>query len=794
MKKLFIFSSLIILTIACANAQNTLSGKIVDADHGQAVNGATVVLEGKNRFGTYSRTDGTFSIQNIKEGDYRLKVSYLGYKNYEKDIMIDHDIAIADIVLKNTGLFVKPIEILSTRAGRDAPFSQTTVSKEQLSKINLAEDLPLLLKHQPGIITTSDAGAGVGYTNIWIRGSDITRINVTFNGIPVNDAESAGTFFVDIPDIASSTQSIQIQRGVGTSTNGAGAFGATINLSTNEFHAAPYGETLNTYGSFNTWKHEIKAGSGLLHNHFTIDARLSSVTSDGYIDRASSDLKSFYFSTAYLNKKTAVRFNIFSGKEKTYQAWNGVPEDSLKTHRTYNGLGLMDDGKYYSNQTDNYIQTYYQLFLNQEINDHWNFNVAAFLTRGKGYYEEYKNGEAYSDYGLDDPIIGRDTITSTNLIRDRWLDNYFYGTVFSLNHTGNGLNWNLGGGWNRYDAKHYGNIIWAQYAVDKDYQYYYNTAYKNDFNIYWKGDKAITSRLHGFLDLQYRHIRYNINGFKDNPGLKPHNSYDFFNPKAGINYALNNRDRIYVSYAIANKEPNRDDFEANQKEAPKPEHLGDLEAGYDRDGGFYHLHGNIYYMRYKNQLVLTGKINDVGAYTRTNIAQSYRAGTEITGDVTFARIWTFSANVAFSKNKIKDFTEYIDNWDNGKQTIRHHKESDISFSPDVVSSGSLTVAPVNNLSLSLSGKYVSRLYLNNSSEKSSSLNPYFVNDLQIHYSWKPQWISSIDFHLMVNNLFNVKYLTNGYTYSYYSSGERHTDNTYFPQAGTNFLFGINLAF
>lgn len=798
MKKLtsyvILFCSYLLLSPLFANAQYTLSGEVIDVETHKPVSGATILLQNARNYSAYTDMNGAFSIKNIHTNTYQLKISYLGYEPFIKSITVDKNMELGNISLKNTGLFVKPIEIMSTRAGKDAPFTQTTIAADEISKINLGQDLPILLKQQPNVITTSDAGAGVGYTNIWIRGSDITRINVTFNGIPVNDAESAGAFFVDIPDIASSTGSIQIQRGVGTSTNGAGAFGATINMSTNEFHPKPYGEIMNAYGSFNTWKHEVKAGSGLLNDHFTIDARLSSITSDGYIDRATSDLKSFYFSTAYLNKKTAVRLNIFSGKEKTYQAWDGVPEDSLKTHRTYNDLGLMPNGKYYNNQTDNYIQTYYQLFLNQEINSQWNFNVAAFLTRGKGYYEEYKMDQAYSKYGLPDPVIERDTLSSTNLIRDRWLDNYYYGGVFSLNHTGEGFNWNLGGGANRYDAKHYGNVIWAQYAIDKDYQYYYNTAFKTDFNIYWKADKALTAALHAFLDLQYRYIQYNINGFDDNTDLKPHNTYNFFNPKAGINYTLNEKARLYASYAIANKEPNRDDFEANPQEAPRAEHLGDLEIGYDRNGGIYHLHGNIYYMHYKNQLVLTGKINDVGAYTRTNIPQSYRMGVEVNGDLRFARIWTLSANASFSKNKIKHFSEYIDNWDDGKQIIKQYDETDISFSPSMVGGGSLGATPVKNLSFILLGKYVSRLYLDNASNNERSLDPYFVNDFQVHYQLQPKWISSMDLDLMINNIFNVKYLTNGYTYSYYSSDKLHTDNTYFPQAGTNFLVGIKLSF
>jgi iron complex outermembrane receptor protein len=773
-----------------ANGQYSFSGRVTAGN--VPVEGATLMLQGRRRTGAVSGAGGAFTLRGVPAGDYRLQVSCLGYKTIQKDLSITGSVTDTTIVLEKRGLFIRPVEVLSTRAGKDAPFTQTTLSAADISQKNLGQDLPFLLKDQPSVITTSDAGAGVGYTNIWIRGSDVTRINVTFNGIPVNDAESAGTFWVDIPDIASSTGSIQIQRGVGTSTNGAGAFGATINLSTNTFHAKPYGELMSSFGSFNTWKHEVRAGSGLLNGHFTVDARLSSITSDGYIDRASSDLKSFYLSTAYLSKKSSLRLNVFSGKEKTYQAWDGVPADSLATHRTYNDLGLMPDGKFYTNQTDNYLQTYYQLFWNQEFASNLNFNVAAFLTRGKGYYEEYKAAQPYAAYGLEDPVIGADTLTETDLIRDLWLDNYYYGAIFSVNKTAERWKWTLGGGWDRYEGKHYGDVVWARYGIDKDYRYYYNTADKNDFNVYWKADRQLATGLHAFLDLQYRHIRYNIYGYDDNPSIIQLNTYDFFNPKAGLSYRFDHDNRLYLSYARASKEPNRDDFEAGRGQTPKAEHLGDWELGYDRGGSRYHLHGNLYYMNYRNQLVLTGKINDVGAYTRTNIPRSYRLGLELNGDVSFARIWTFSANAAFSRNRILDFTEYIDDYDNGSQKTVHHGTTDISFSPAVITGAALTAAPLADLSITLRGKYVSRLYLDNSSEKDRSIDPYLVNSLQLQYAWHPAWIHAIRLNLMIHNLFNVKYLTNGYTYSYISGGQTHTENSYFPQEGINFLAGLTV--
>ncbi len=787
---------LLSLTVLQANAQNAFlhfSGQVTDAQTKQPVNGATVTLTSKVPAGSITDEKGRFNIARIPPGEYLLKVSYIGYQPFQQSVFLTADVNDYHVSLENIGLFVQPVEITSLRAGKDAPFAKTELSREILNKENLGQDLPFLLNQLPSVVTTSDAGAGVGYTSIWIRGSDATRINVTINGIPVNDAESAGTYWVDLPDIVSSAGSIQVQRGVGTSTNGAGAFGATINVSTNEFFDKPYASINSSFGSFNTWKNTVSAGSGLLNDHFTIDARLSKISSDGYIDRASSSLESFYVSAAYLNKKTAIRLNVFSGKEKTYQAWNGVPEDSLKTHRTYNGLGLMPDGTYYNNQTDNYEQDYYQFFINHEISSHLNFNAAAFLTRGIGYYEEYKIQEPYSNYNVKDPVFGNDTLSATDLIRRLYLDNYFYGGIFSLNYNSSKLNWNLGGGWNQYDGKHYGKVDWAQNGgFDKNYQWYYNLAHKWDFNIYWKGEMPLTGMLKAFADLQYRHIKYDINGFDANPGLIQRNTYNFFNPKIGLNYALSKDDRLYASYAIGNKEPNRDDFEANQTETPKPETMGDLELGYDHTTGVFSVHANAYYMDYKNQLVLTGKINDVGAYTRSNIPQSYRLGLELSGNVKFARIFSLAANATVSRNKIGHFTEYIDNYDNGKQNAVYHGQTDISFSPALTSGFTLSAAPAKGLEVSLIGKYVSRRYLDNTSNNDRSLSPYFVNNMQVNYIFKPEWVKEIDLSLLVNNIFSVNYLSNGYSYTYIQGGKAYTQNNFFPQAPVNFLLGVSV--
>ncbi|NIG53544.1 TonB-dependent receptor [Chitinophaga sp. Cy-1792] len=777
-------------TAGIVQAQSVVTGTVTNKTNGQPLEGVSVSV---NQHGSLTDNKGHFSIQLKKKGNYKLQASYIGFKPYTVSINADDNTKV-DFSLEETGLFVKQVEISSLRAGKNSPFVNSTLSAEEIKKENLGQDLPILLNQLPAVVTNSDAGTGIGYTNMRVRGSDITRINVTVNGIPINDAESQGTFFVNMPDFASSVSSIELQRGVGTSTNGAGAFGATLNLSTNEYHDKAYGELSNSFGSFNSWKNTVKAGSGLINDHFTIDARLSRISSDGYIDRASSDLKSFYTSAAYISKKTAIRLNIFSGKEKTYQAWYGVPEALLKTDRTYNPAGTEKPGAPYDNQTDNYQQDHYQLFLNQEINSHFNFNVAGHLTRGRGYYEEYKGQQALADYGLQPVHINGATIDTTDLVRQLWLDNYFYGGIFSLNYTAEKFNWSLGGGWNRYEGQHYDKVIWAYTGIDKDYEYNRFPADKNDFNIYWKGQYKITSALQAFADMQYRNVRYNMNGFESAPDYKPHVNYNFFNPKVGLNYFINPANRLFASFAIGHKEPNRTDFESNiGANEPKPEMLRDLEAGYSWSGRKASLQANVYYMNYKNQLVQTGKLNDVGAYVRTNIPKSYRLGVEVQGNVKFNEVFSFSANAALSQNKVLNFSGvyYDANYD--AHTLEFGN-TNISFSPAFVGGYMFTAKPIKNLNIDLLGKYVSRQYMDNTGNKASSLNPYFVSDLRFNYIIPQPLFRELGVQLMLNNIFNNLYEPNGSTYGTYVNGKVQPDNYYYPMAGFNFFFGVNIGF
>lgn len=691
----------------------------------------------------------------------------------------------------NDTLMLENIEVVSIRADNRAPFTKTNIGIAQIEKVNLGQDLPFILNQAPSVVVNSDAGNGVGYTGIRIRGSDASRINVTLNGIPYNDAESQGTFFVDLPDVASSLNSIQIQRGVGTSSNGAGAFGATINLSTNTVNKERYAELNNSIGSFNTFKNTIKIGTGLLGDHFTVDGRVSAISSDGFVDRAKSNLQSFYVSTAYINNNTSLRFNILSGKEKTYQSWYGIPQSYLDSNRTYNPAGTEKPGSPYKNETDNYTQTHYQLFYNRKINDIIKFNMAVFLTRGKGYYEEYRADQSFSDYGLPDYINGTDTITSTDLVRQLWLDNYFYGTIFSVQHNKNKTHLTFGGGVSKYDGKHYNIVTWSQYGFSGNHTYVDLPANKKDVNFYGKILQTLGSGFSGFVDVQGRFINYHIAGFEAHPEIDIKKDYTFFNPKVGISYNKN-KFQAYLSYSIASKEPNRNDFEAGTNQQPKPEILYDLELGAEKTGSPFSYGATLYYMTYKDQLVNTGKINDVGAYTRTNTPESYRLGTELQAAMKFANWVNASGNISFSRNKIKKFSEYVDDYDNGGQIINEYSNTNISYSPDVVGFAGLNFNPVQNGEISFQSKYVSRQFLDNTSNFKRSIDPYLVEDIRLAYTLHKKFFKEVNFILQLNNVFDKMYESNGYTYNYFSGGKLVVENYYFPMAGINFMAAINI--
>ncbi|GAB3572969.1 TonB-dependent receptor [Spirosoma luteolum] len=787
---LFCIAVLLGLSAGSALAQLALSGVVRDADGGGPLPGAAITVEGSFA-GTFADASGAFRLTSLKATPLSLRISLLGYQTQTLTANPAQSSALT-IQLQKAAVAVDEVVVSATRANQKSAIAYTDVTRRDLDKLNLGQDIPQLLNFTPSIVTTSDAGAGVGYTGIRIRGSDATRVNVTLNGIPYNDAESQGTFFVNLPDFASSVSTVQIQRGVGTSTNGAGAFGASLNIQTTKLESKPYAETNLSAGSFGTRKVNVLAGTGLLNNHFVLDARLSSIYSDGYVDRAFSKLKSFYLSGGYYGAKSFVRLNVFSGVEQTYQSWGGVPESLLRTNRTYNVYT-------YDNETDNYQQDNYQLITSHELSRNWRLNLSGFYTKGRGYYEQFRPNDTYSNYGLPNVVIGDSIISRTDIIRRRWLDNDFYGTVFSLDYNGFGkLTANIGGGINEYKGKHYGELIWARVAgaTDIRQRYYDDDATKQDVNVYAKAFYQFTPRLNTFADLQVRRVNYSFLGFNSQlQNTQQEASLTFFNPKAGLTYSIDDQHTVYASVGVGNREPNRDDYtQSTPTSRPKSERLIDYEAGYKLQRDKVALTINGYFMDYKNQLVLSGQLNDVGAYNRINIPTSYRAGIEIESALKLSRTLRWNANLTLSRNKVRNFTEFLDNFDTGSQESRAYTQTDISFSPGVIGGSQLLLTAAKGLEIGLLSKYVGKQYLDNTSSDSRKLNPYFTNDIRLIYTPRIRFAQELAFTLLLNNVLNEQYESNGYTYAYISEGRVTADNGYYPQAGRNFLAGVRLRF
>lgn len=714
------------------------------------------------------------------------------------------------------------VSINALRANETTPIAFKNIEKENIEEHNIIKDIPYVISFSPSIVSTSDAGSGIGYTNFRLRGSDATRINITINGIPINDSESQGVWWVNMPDLASSLENIQIQRGVGTSTNGASAFGGTINLQTNKLREEPYAISNNSFGSFKSLKNNIQFGTGIIHNRFTMDGRISQIKSNGFIDRANSDLKSYFLSASYYGNDESLKLVSFHGKEKTYQAWYGVPLKFLedKLLRTYNPYD-------YENEIDNYSQTHYQLHYNKQISSTSNINIATHYTHGEGYYEQYIGTEnnlhlfyntysvfgddLFSSYGLDNLVIGEDTISTTNLIRRKWLNNDFSGLTYSLNYELDNLNFSLGGASNRYEGQHYGKIIWSEYASNGKYnhQYYWNKSEKIDHNVYTKINYQKISSTNIYLDLQLRSLNYIFEGYDEN-GTPAEQKKEllFFNPKFGVQYNLNKKQIIYASFGIANREPNRNDYiDSEFGLYPKPETLHDYETGYKIVNSNISFSVNGFYMNYKNQLVATGKINNVGAYIRANVKESFRAGLEIEGKAKFSDKLNWISNVSISKNKIKKFTEYVDNWDSGSQEHITHTNTDIAFSPSLIWSSQFNYNLYKNIGIHINSKYVGKQYIDNTSSKERMLDNYLVTNLHVTYNWKNQLFSGTKITVQINNLLNTKYESNAWAYRFVSNNYDPTPYdpyvtrsnelgynmiAYFPQAGRHYMIGINL--
>lgn len=661
--------------------------------------------------------------------------------------------------------------VSGVRVTKQTPIAFNNVSKEEIAKRNLGQDIPILLNYLPSVVTTSDAGNGFGYTGIRVRGSDATRVNVTINGIPYNDAESSGTYFVDLPDFASSLQSIQLQRGVGTSTNGAGAFGASLNMLTDSYVSKASAEFNNSYGSFNSRKNTVKFSTGLLNDHFELAGRISDMHSDGYIDRASSNMQSYYLQGTYICGTTLIKALAFGGKEKTYQAWYGINKATLETNPTYNEAGVYTDMfgqiRFYPNETDNYTQSNFQLHWNERLSNHWHTNLSLHYTKGKGYYESY-----YS-------VPKTDTTPNDDSIARDWLDNNFYGTTFSAKYDDNKTEFIYGGAYNKYEGGHYGNIIWARnpgtsQPEDKVYDNYGN---KQDFNTYAKVNHQLGKHLILFGDVQFRNVGYQADGVADGAISKV---YNFVNPKAGLTYKFSDQHSLYGSFAVANREPTRADFGYG---SPKSEHLNDYELGWRMSTKKAVLNTNLYYMNYKDQLVNTGLLNNMGYEIHSNVPHSYRAGGEIEATLALLSKLSISPNITLSTNKIKDLKE-----DTGNGTVNYGNQN-IAYSPNMIAGTRLNYKPMSNLEFILSHKYVDEQYVSNFNSEETKLKSYSIVDFNAVYELKTKKVfKSIVFTGLVNNVFNTKYVSNAYVDSYSSQVK------YFPQAGINVLGGVNLKF
>jgi iron complex outermembrane receptor protein len=729
---------------------------------------------------------GEYRLENLPLGELRIVIEADEYQPYEASLALDERGADMDLYLKAGVRVVEEVLITAIKATERTATAFTTLGKTEIRKANYGQDLPFLLDQTPSIVVNSDAGAGIGYTGMRIRGTDQTRINVTINGIPLNDPESHGVFWVNMPDFASSVNNIQVQRGVGTSTNGAAAFGASVNIQTTTLNYEPYAEVGLSRGSFNTAKNTLSVGTGLIKERFSFDARLSSITSDGWVDRASSDLRSYFLTGAYYGDKSLLKFNIFSGREQTYQSWWGIPESFLDDP-------VLRRSNYYTyeNEIDNYGQDHYQLFYAYEPSKKFNLNLAGHYTKGAGYFEQYRDGEDLGDYGFSPLFLiqGTDTITNTDLIRRRWLDNDFYGFTYSANYNPlSSLQLTLGGGWNEYRGDHFGEVIWAQYAGPTQIRdrYYDNTARKRDFNSYFKALYQMGSRLTAFVDLQLRTIDYvfgdstlvNPGIDNDQRSIQGNANYVFFNPKFGLTFSLNTKSQLYASWGVSNREPVRNDFiDAFEGQTPEHETLRNLETGYRLNTDRLQFNANFYFMDYTNQLVPNGRLNDVGSALRENVADSYRAGIELVGQGVVNRWLSLGANATFSQNKIRSFEETIYDYDdpNVGIIVNTFANTDIAFSPSVIAGANIVLSPFKNLEVSWLHKYVGRQYLDNTQNVNRSLDPFYVSHLRAQYDWTPEWAKLIRLGLQLNNLLDAQYEPNGYTFSYKAGGEVITE-------------------
>ena len=802
-----IFSSILLFMAITAYGQHVIKGKVLD-QNGNPLVGATVSIQRTASTRT-TIADGSFQIDGLKKSSYKIVFSFVGFETLVQQIPTDKEF----VVKLNPKTFsMNEVTVTSLRATDKSPVAFTNVDKESLSKTNLGQDIPYMLSTTPSLVVTSDAGTGIGYTNFRIRGTDASRINITINGIPYNDPDEQGAYWVDVPDLTSSVENIQVQRGVGTSTNGAGAFGANINIQTDNHAPKASGEISSSFGSFNTQKATVKASSGLINNHWAIDTRLSSINSDGYIDRGSVDLKSYFIQAGYYDENTTIKFITFGGKEKTYHAWDGVPKDSLSTHRTYNPCGFMGNDAFgnplfYQNQTDNYIQSNYQLLGVHTFSSELSLNAGLHYTRGDGYYEEYKKDQTLKTYSIPPYNIGDSTITTSDLVSQKKMGNNFAGVVFSLNYEKDKLLAQFGGGVNNYWGNQWGDVIWVKNYLGNILpitEYYRSNVNKFDANFYLKANYEIIPKFNVYADLQYRKVNYHLQGSNDTWDeaigamqiLYIDKKFDFFNPKVGLFYRPDLNNNLFASFAVANREPTRSNYtDGTPGIWPTNETLYDTELGYKFHNEILSLGLNGYFMYYHNQLILTGKINDIGEALTENIPYSYRSGLEFVGNAKLTDWLRWDMSLTVSQNRIFNFSEFVDvydaNWNWTGQQRNNLGNTPIAFSPDLLGNSIITFKKWN-LEAGLQSQFVGKQYIDNTGSNDRSLPAYFVNNLRLNYNIPVKGIQGIGLTFLLNNLFNEQYVSNAWVYSSYQENIRSDDFGFYPQAGRNFLLGITI--
>jgi len=790
---------------AFAAGNSVIRGRVTDTG-GNVLPGTGITI--KNTFlGVHSGIDGTYSFKGLNNGKYTLRFSFLGYETQELDLELYGD-AILDVILSPRAFITDEVIVSGTRAGNFSPLAYTTIENSTLKEHNSGQDLPYLLSLTPSLVETSEAGNGIGYTSLRIRGSDGSRINVTIDGIPLNDPESQQVFWVDLPDIASSVENIQVQRGAGTSSNGAGAFGASINIQTKSPDNEPFAEINSSAGSFSSFKNVVTAGTGLLAGKYAMQMRYSDLKSDGFVDRTGSDHRSAFITGMYRTGRSSLKTNLILGEERTGIGWWGVPGEMLEVNRRYNPAGEYTDEEgvkhYYDNESDNYTQNHAQLIYSYKINEMFLANAALHYTRGKGYYEEFREDQPYSDYGLPRAGDNETALTETDLVRRKWMSNDFYGAVYSLNYRKNRFEGILGGGLNRYSGDHFGRLIWMKNpgTAGMDYEWYRNNGLKREFNVYGKVNYTLSDNISFFGDLQYRHISYDMTGIDDDQrDLAQRHSYDFFNPKGGFFFTIDPNQDAWISFSVANREPTRADFKeaAGDPEAtPRAETLYDTEFGYKLRSGKSLISACIYGMIYKDQLVPTGELSSVGYPIMTNVSDSYRIGAEISTGFRPVEPVSWQFNLTISRNKIADFTEfytdYISSVGSSEYKSRRLGTVDIAYSPSVTGSSDLELQLHSRLKLHLISKYVGKQYFDNTMSEKRRINPYFVNNIRVDFVPAIGSLKNAELQLLVNNIFDAEYESNAYGGTWYEDGIENTWSYFFPQAGINYMMRIGLKF